>query len=456
MRCLAFLICLAAPAALLAQQPLPAPSGAPLAIDFGADPILALRRQSADPEEFRAVIAAALRRNPAIAESSALEDEAESLVGQARAAERPSLDVNLNTYRVIARAFSNDPDNIVERSRPTQRTDLNLQLQQTLFDFGANASRVRAAGARLRAARADIEEMSDRVALNAIAAWYDVFGYRALVALTRAFLASQQEMREAIRTRISEGVAAEADLSRVESYIAQTMTRLARFQRLRANAEARFAALTQSQPPASLGRAPTPPPETLTTGEAIIASGILPGVRSVREEAEAARQDARAARADRLPQVTAGVDAGRYGVFETERDYDIRGRLSLRWRPFGGANERADQFRARARAAEARADRIEEEASRDASIALADVRALEEQLSALESAYVASRRTRDVVAERFQAARATLFDLVAAEDAYFESATAYIQALTELDAARYVLLSRTGRLLAFLDVGPVE
>ena len=75
------------------------------------------------------------------------------------------------------------------------------------------------------------------------------------------------------------------------------------------------------------------------------------------------------------------------------------------------------------------------------------MRALEQQLEALEASYIASRRSRDVIVERFRVARGTLFDVVAAEDAYFESATAYIQALTELDAARYVLLSRMGRLL---------
>ena len=57
-----------------------------------------------------------------------------------------------------------------------------------------------------------------------------------------------------------------------------------------------------------------------------------------------------------------------------------------------------------------------------------------------------------MIIERFRAARGTLFDVVAAEDSYFEAATSYIQALTELDAARYVLLSRTGRLLELLRI----
>ena len=57
-----------------------------------------------------------------------------------------------------------------------------------------------------------------------------------------------------------------------------------------------------------------------------------------------------------------------------------------------------------------------------------------------------------MIFERFQSARGTLFDLIAAEEVYFESATSYVQALTELDAARYVLLSRAGRLLELLGI----
>jgi adhesin transport system outer membrane protein len=175
-------------------------------------------------------------------------------------------------------------------------------------------------------------------------------------------------------------------------------------------------------------------------------------VRSADAQSDAARDEARAARADRLPRIAAGVDAGRYGVIETDRDYDIRANIGLRYRIFGGLDARGDQAAARARAADAHAARLREEAGRDAAIAWSDVRALEDQLNALEASYIASRRSRDVIAERFRSARGTLFDVVAAEDSYFESATAYIQALTELDAARYVLLSRMGRLLDTLQI----
>jgi adhesin transport system outer membrane protein len=146
------------------------------------------------------------------------------------------------------------------------------------------------------------------------------------------------------------------------------------------------------------------------------------------------------------------VDANRYGVIENSTDYDIRGRLTLRQHLFGGTEARVAQAESRARSADAHAARIRDEAARDASIAWSDVMALEEQYRAMEANYIASRRSRDVLVERFVNARGNLFDVVAAEDSYFETATAYIRALSELDAARYVLLSRTGGLLTALRI----
>jgi adhesin transport system outer membrane protein len=443
---------LAVGAAAAAQEPLPTPSGRPLDIDFARDPILQLRRNETEFERFRALIAAAVEQHPGTAEAAATEDEAFAVVREARSLQRPTIDLNVTGYRVLSREFSNDPTNIVERSRPEQRTDAVLTAQMPILDFGANNRRAEAAGARLRAAGADLEASADGIALNAIGAWYDLFGYRALVAMTEAFVASQRELRSAIQERIRQGVSAEGDFARIESDVAQSETRLARFVRLAAGAEARFTELTGIVPPPGLQRAPPPVVPVHSRDEAALASQDAAVVRSARAIADATHDEARAARADRLPQVTAGIEAGRYGVFENEEDYDIRSRVGLRWRLLGNTDARADQAEARARAADARAIRITEEAERDAAIAWSDVQALEQQLQAIEASYIAARQSRDVIAERFRMARGTLFDIVEAEDSYFEAAVSYIQSLTELDAARYILLSRTGRLLEALAI----
>ncbi|MBV8685617.1 MAG: TolC family protein [Alphaproteobacteria bacterium] len=459
-RALALALTMTAGGAALAQQvappSLPPPSADPMKIDIAADPILRLARSQASPAMFRSTIASAVERHPATQEAEAQTSEARSVVDEAYERRLPSIDLSVSSYKVIAREFSNDPNNIIERSRPSQRTDATLTVQQTIFDFGAGAKRVEAAGARLRAAAADAEASADNIALNSIAAWYDVFAYRALVALTENFVSNQQELRAAVEERIRQGVSAPGDTARVESYLASAQTRLAGFRRQLSNAEARFTQLTGSPPPPNLERAPVADLPAMSRDAAALQAMSAPQPRAAQALADSARREAQATKSDRLPQVGVGVDAGRYGVFENATDYDIRGRVTLRQRLFGGTEARLAQAQARARSADARATRIREESARDASIAWSDVQALEEQLKAQESNYIASRRSRDVLVERFINARGTLFDVVAAEDSYFETATAYIRALSELDAARYVLLSRTGGLLAELQIDPAS
>lgn len=432
---------------------LPVPTRDPLAIEAAGDPILALARGSVSAAEFIALVQQAVERHPQIDEAVAGISEAEAGHDEARAGLYPRVDLAINSQRTIARDFDGDErDTFIERSRPRGRIDITGSAEQTLFDFGATGARITAAGARLRAASLRAEEAADRTALRAIAAWYDVFAFRALVILGSAFSENQQELRGAVEERIAVGVSAPGDLPRVESYIASSQADLARSRRQLANAEARFEELFGAPAPADLGRAPSLGGPAISKEMAQLLARAIPEVESAEALARAARQDARAERAQTLPNVTAGVDAGKYGL--NDRDYDVRGRITVRQRFFGGAGARVDQSEARAVGANARASRVRIESEREAAVAWSDVRALEQQLAALESSYLASRQSRDVLAERFRVARGTLFDLLEAESSYFNVAASYIRAITELDAARYVLLSRTGRLLETLNIEP--
>lgn len=443
-----------APAAEAPLSELPTPSGDPLRIDRARDPVLRLGRESTPPAEFMALVEGAVERNPVVDEAQASIAEAEAAEDEARTGLYPNAEIVLNSQRSIVRNFeADDINNVVERSRARGRSDLTFRLDQTLYDFGATEARIAAAGSRLRAAAKDAEAQADRVALRAIAAWYDVFAYRAMVTLGSAFTGNQEELRTAIQTRISSGVSAPGDLPRVESYIASAETDLARYRRQLANAEARFTELFGVAPPPDLGRAPIIAGPAMTKDSAQFLARSGPDVQSAEALARAAQQEVRSLRAQRYPQVSAGIDAGKYGVFDRE-DYDVRGRVTVRQRFFGGINSRVHQGEARAEAAEARATRVRSEAEREASIAWSDVQALEQQLAALENSYVASRQSRDVLAERFRIARGTLFDLLESESGYFSVSANYIRSITELDAARYVLLSRTGQLLPTLQIEP--
>lgn len=436
------------------QGGLPAPSDDPLRIDPTTDPVLMLARSETSMGLFRDVIGAAVIHNPTLDEAGAQVDEVVASRQEAKARAQPVLDLSLSTFQVIDRAFSNDPNNVLERSRPRERTDGLLRVQQPIIDFGASLSRIRAAQARLVAAQANVEDTAARIALQAVSAWYTVYGYRVLVRLSTAFIASQQALRDKVEKRIRQGAAASGDLAQIDSYLASSSAQLAGYRRQLAAAEAQYTAVVGAQPPANLARAPAPSLDGIA-GAGDDDTERLPVVRAARAGVTAARADVRALQGDRMPQLSAGIDAGRYGILQNANDYDVRGNLTLSMRLGGGAEQRIDQAQARLVGADARLRRTRIEARRDVEIAFADVAALNEAQVAIEGNYLASRRSRDVLAERFRVSRGTLFDLLIADNNYFNVAARFVQTMIELDTARYALLASTGRLLPLLDIHPV-
>ena len=449
-----------APAAAIGAQDaaeLPEPVASPLKIDFSNDPVLALANSTADADTFRAIVVAALQDSPATREAIALENAAAARVTEARSARLPVIDVNLASFRTFDRQFTNDPQNLIERSRPRARTDFNLNFVQPIFDFGSAAATTRAAAARLRAAGFQREAKAGEVAGDMVIAWTRVFGYQGLERLFEGFLAAQDGLDEAIERRILQGVSAEGDRARVASLRAQGAVQLAQARRELRGAEARFKQLSGFAAPERLMRPPLLDPARVSQDFAELASQNTPEVKSYAALAEARRQEARAANARKLPRISGRVDYGRYGILEDKIDYDLRGTLNIGWWLFGGGVwARARAAGAEADAASAVADRVREEAARDAAIAWSDVQALEDEVAALDQAYRAARQSRDIVVARFGALRGSLFDVADAQSVYLNAASSYIRSLAELDAARYVLLLRTGRMTQLLAIEDTE
>ncbi|MGX7893848.1 TolC family protein [Tsuneonella sp. HG222] len=434
------------------EAALPSPSADPLALDRSSDPVLALAEGTTDPGIFAAAIRRGVDQHPSLTEAEADRAEAKAARNEARALELPVIDFNMTYFRVIDRAFSNDPQNILERSRPRERTDAILQVNQPVIDFGKTQARIDGANERLAAADANIDDYASRLALSSIAAWYQVFTYRALERLGEAFVANQDELRGAIEKRIAEGVSAPADLAQYDSYRASALAQLADFQRQLSTSEAQYAAYIGQPAPPDLGRAPAARDGGLTFDALMASVDNLPAVERARRLSFASRFETKAMRAMEKPSVSVGVNAGRYGVFENDRDYDIRASVTLSQRFLGGAKQRTDQSQAREMRAQATYDRVRLEAERDAQIAYADVQALERSAEALRENYFASRQARDALFERFRFARGTLYDVLQAQTNYFNVAVRFVAAVSELDIARYNMLARSGQLLDTLDI----
>jgi adhesin transport system outer membrane protein len=430
------------------------PVADPLNEHFDDDPVVRHLNAAAETAFFQQQLGDAVRRNTRIDQARALRVEAEAARREARSDLFPTLDLGLSTRTSFAREFSNDPDNLIERSRSTSRTDATFSLQQRVLDFGAASMRIAAARQRIISASHELENQAEQVALRAIAAWYDVFAYRSLVMLAGQVLENYETLREALQERIASGVSAAGDLAQIDSYIANIETQLAGARRELANAEVRYIDFFGTPAPVGLSRAPLIGGRFASIEAVQSAALANPQVDIAAADARAALQEARAARAETLPTVTAGVEGGRFGIFENENDYDVRGTITVRHRFFGGGDARADGAAARARGAEARAAGIREEAVRQAVIAWTDLNALRDQLDAASDAYFAGRQSRDVILERFRYSRGSLFEVISAEDTFFSAANSYLRTVNEYDIAHYLLLARTGRLLSSLDIDP--
>jgi adhesin transport system outer membrane protein len=448
--------------AQMQAQPMPnaiglaASTPRPFDIDFSTDPVLSLSLRATDRASFAAMLAGALQRAPALAEASAAKAGAKAGLRQARAGYLPTVDLSFSRERSLSRSISNDPLNVIERLRGRERTDAIASVSQTLIDFGANAARVRGAKARLGAADAEVTRQADDLTLSAISTWFDADNFRLLENLMVQSAARQTQLAQMVEMRMAKGASAQAEQVRVQSYIASTQAKLARYRRARAAAEVRFEQVFGVLPADDLSPVPVVGVDLLDRVDLEQKIDQLPAVRSAMAQAEAADQDARALRADLWPSVAASLDAGRYGVFETPGDYDIRARITVRKRLFGAGAGRSDEGVARAQEGQARLASVRQDALRTAQIAQTDLQALDALLLAQAQNYRAARQLRDVQAERFRLARGTVLDLLAAEDSYVEAATGYISVLNERDGARYVLLARRGDLGHVIDLPDLE
>ena len=435
---------------------LPGPSPMPFAAAF-EEPFLAFADARAPAARFIDAVRAAVARSPAAGAAGAAVDEARGVKREAVGATRPRLDLDVSGQQVLSRAFANDPQNILERSRPDRRVDATATAEQTLLDFGAGLERVRAARARTEAARAGAAAGAEDAAVLAITAWYDVYLADADAELAGALARRHEAILGDTRRRVEGGAGAEADIARVEAYLAAARAREERAWQAGAAARLRYAQAFGTAPPLRLDRprAPAADGDFVAT---VTAAARVPAVAAARERSAAARHDFEATRADRLPRLIAGVDAGKYSLTDDIIDHDVRARLTLRQRIYGGGSgaARADQAAARRNEANFTLRRAEDEAARDAGIAWQDARSLDRQAAILRDAYVASRRTRDAYAQQFRVARGSLIELLRAEVDLEDAAAAYLRAVAQADLARYTLLERTGGLLAWFAIDPPE
>ena len=410
--------------------------------------MLAFTASGTDHGVFDAAVAAAVSRHPRRAEAQAGIDVADAGRREVRAGLFPLVSASVIGSRSLARDFI-DTSAAVERLLPRGRADAGVGADQLLFDFGATGARIAGATARRRGAGAGADAAATAFALDAVAAWYQVVGFQALTDLTDALVARHRTILTDTAARVDAGVGAGGDIVRADAGLADAVGDAARTARSLAAARAQFRERFGAEAPVRPQRPAPAALAVVSADAAIVQSHCIPGIAVADAGADTAAAEARAVRRDALPRLSAGVMATRFNVLDPGPNYDLRGQFSLRQSLSLGGAEAARTFGAdaRRRAAIAAAATARLEAERDAAIAFAEARILDDALLALGNAYRANRRNRDITAEQFRQSRGSLIDLLRTESDYFAAARALVLGGIERDLARYALLARTGGLL---------
>lgn len=369
---------------------------------------------------------------------------ADAQTRQARSRLFPTLGVDVNTADTIARDFQRQTTRF-ESLVPRRRTDAIGSVNQLLLDWGATSARIRAGQAAETGARANYELARTDALVSLLGAWHEAIAARASLQLTKGHTKRLDRLAMMVGKRAGAGAESAADEARADAAAAQAQSQLAEAQRRDAAASARITELW-GKLPENPSRA-LPPPED---------PGVIdtPDVRAAKADAQARKAAARAAKADRLPRLEARVAGSAYDIARDGRpDYDVRATVSLTTRfSTGGAEAaRVSELSAAARRADLAATRISAETTRELEEAEAELRARTAGLPAQQRAVIAAMRARELFGLRFNAARGTLFDLLAAEREALDSGLGLVDAQIRLDMARWLLLARRGTLLQLVD-----
>lgn len=465
-RCLlqaAFLVCGFARTAVLAQE-LPSAPGvvwqAPAQLHLqarqkSASPLPA----AAQPYTLAALIDLAEQRNPETRAAWERARQAGADKGIARAALLPTLTglVLGQTTRegvLFNTAFVRQTEGLIEPS---------LQLDYTVFDWGARLDALRAARYALFAMDFAFNETHLQVIDRVTASYFQLLDSQGQVAAAKANLSNAQTVAEQVNARLAQGLATLPDALEARAAAAQAGFDLISLQGAESIAEANLA--TTLRLPASTVL-PVIPIEQLAAPESVADTVADATARALTNRPDLLQQEARIAAASErihqartayLPQITFSGQLGRVRAFgEQDQLPGIYGavgvwnaQLNLHWTLFDGGRRAGEVARALAERAAAESeldadrDRVEDEvwtAYTNTQTAVAQEQAAEAVLAAANLSYSAAT-------EAYADGVRTLVDVVTAQRTLARARAEQITARTNVFQQAAGLAFRTGDLL---------
>lgn len=156
------------------------------------------------------VLKKALSENPDVVVASAQTAEALAGVKIAKTVRRPSIDLSMLTGLESTHTESSDASNI-------KRDEVNIQVRQTLFDFGESGNAIERRKALLESARNREKDTKEQIALEIVESYLGFLQQSELVQLAAENVNVHIEIANLIRLSEQGGNSTVADVKRVET-----------------------------------------------------------------------------------------------------------------------------------------------------------------------------------------------------------------------------------------------
>ena len=334
---------------------------------------------------------------------------------------------------------------------PVNIYDARARLAANLFDVAA-VGRLRASQTLVRAGQADADNQAQLAAGSAASAYLRAQRAEAQLGNRAADSALAAELVTIADQQLRAGTGVGLDVTRARSQFAGTRAQLiaARGERDRARLDLARALGVPLDTRVTLADTLAAPPAGVPTDEAVAVNQALErraDLRTAAEQLAAARQQASAIRAERLPSVQAFVDDGSTGKAVDRRllntyTYGVQVNVPI-FDAFRRQGREQEQQAAISELDVRRRD-LETQAAVDVRGSLVDLRSAAEQVGAARERLTLAEQEVTQARDRFRAGVAGNADVVTASQSLTAARTAYVDALSSYQSARVALARAQG------------
>jgi len=338
--------------------------------------------------------------------------------------------------------------------------DLKTEARYTLYSSGLNPARVRAAQAGERAQMSARQQADADLTLRVSQAFYRELGALRLIYAANEALTSARSHLRVANARVQAGVSPKLDALRANVDASEREVQLARAQEARAVARTELeTAIGMALDPADTLEAPPAPESAFPDSAAALQQALAarPEIASFDHQIAQAREQASAAHAEHLPQVSLSGTAeyrapNKNDAFFNFQDaglktYNLFAGVALTMPIFDGgvSGARVEQFQAQQTALEARRRAQTLDVQLEVAQALSDLRVATVQWQTVESRLASAIEAVRLSDETYKGGTGTATEVLDAVSDLAEARVAEAQALIGYWSARAELDHATGK-----------